>query len=91
LPPHTATFFPLLSPSHSRVEHVRKSRFFQSSELANVSSSVLNSEKMLREARGRASLSPFARGRAYSSGSVVPTCQEGLLSGFVLHKLLGSF
>src|SRR5262245_59599002 len=50
LPPHTATFFPLLSPSHSSVEHVRSRRFFQSSELANVSSSGLKSEKMLREA-----------------------------------------
>src|SRR5262245_52758324 len=49
-PPHTATFFPPRSPSHNSVEHVRSSRFFQSSELANVSSSVLNSEKMLREA-----------------------------------------
>src|SRR5262245_38570925 len=50
LPPHTATRLPALSPSHSSLEHVRSSRFFQSSELANVSSSVLNSEKMLREA-----------------------------------------
>src|SRR5581483_4604977 len=47
--PHTATFFPSLSPSHSSVEHVRSRRFFQGSELANVSSSVLNSEMMLLE------------------------------------------
>src|SRR5262249_23352078 len=50
LPPHTVTRFPPRFPSHSSVEHVRRSRFFHSSELANVSSSVLNSEKMLREA-----------------------------------------
>ena len=37
-------------PSHSSVEHDRSSRFFQRSELKNVSSSGLNSEKMLREA-----------------------------------------
>src|SRR5262245_13227632 len=49
-PPHTATRLPAHPPSHNRVEHVRSSRCFQSSELMNVSSSVLNSEKMLREA-----------------------------------------
>jgi hypothetical protein len=32
------------------VEHVRNSRFFQRREFANVSSSGLNNEKMLREA-----------------------------------------
>jgi hypothetical protein len=49
-PPHTATCFPPRSPSHNKIEHVRSSRFFQSSELVNVSSSVLKSEKILREA-----------------------------------------
>src|SRR5215210_2204003 len=50
LPPHTATRFPPRSPSHNSVEQARNSRFFHNSEFANVSSSGLNKEKMLRDA-----------------------------------------
>jgi hypothetical protein len=49
-PPHTATRRPRRSPSHSRSVQVRSSRFFQIRAFANVSSSGLNSEKMLRDA-----------------------------------------
>src|SRR5437773_11052656 len=48
--PQTSTRFPSHSPSHSRVVHVRRSRFFHSWEWANVSSSGLKSEKTVREA-----------------------------------------
>jgi hypothetical protein len=51
LPPHTITLFPPRSPSHNSAVQVRRRRFFQSRELVNVSSSVLNSEKMLREGK----------------------------------------
>lgn len=49
-------------PSHNLVVQVRTSRFFHSSELENVSSSGLNSEKMLREATS--TIFRFARLRA---------------------------